>query len=150
MRIGALARSDRSATQRRERALHLLGFAELQRDFYVRPDNIEPDIAAIRKRVDALNLYVTEQQPWALAKDPEASDRLATVLSTAVRGVGALAILLSPVLPKATARLWEALGADGDVADVNVLEAGAFDGTGRTVTPLDPPLFPRVETLDEA
>ncbi|MDP2769520.1 MAG: PaaX family transcriptional regulator C-terminal domain-containing protein [Giesbergeria sp.] len=53
---GALARSDRNATQQRERALHLLGFAELQRDFYVRPDNIEPDIAAIRKRLHALGL----------------------------------------------------------------------------------------------
>ena len=53
---GALARSDRSATQQRERALHLLGFAELQRDFYVRPDNIEPDIAAIRKRLHTLGL----------------------------------------------------------------------------------------------
>ena len=52
----ALARSDRSTTQQRERALHLLGFAELQRDFYVRPDNIEPDIAAIRKRLHALGL----------------------------------------------------------------------------------------------
>lgn len=53
---GALARSDRSATQQRERALHLLGFAELQRDFYLRPDNIEPDIAAIRQRLHTLGL----------------------------------------------------------------------------------------------
>ena len=53
---GALARSDRSATQQRERALHLLGFAELQRDFYLRPDNIETDIAAIRQRLHALGL----------------------------------------------------------------------------------------------
>jgi methionyl-tRNA synthetase len=115
-------------------------------------ERFAPDaaIAAIRKLVDALNLYVTEQQPWAIAKDPEQRERLATVLSTAVRGVGALAILLSPVLPKATERLWQALGADGDVEAVNVLDAGAFDGTGNTVTPLDPPLFPRVETLEEA
>lgn len=53
---GALARSDRSATQQRERALHLLGFAELQRDFWLRPDNIERDIAAIRERLRALGL----------------------------------------------------------------------------------------------
>jgi phenylacetic acid degradation operon negative regulatory protein len=53
---GALARSDRSATQQRERALHLLGFAELQRDFWLRPDNIEQDIAAIRERLCALGL----------------------------------------------------------------------------------------------
>ncbi|MGP1630185.1 MAG: PaaX family transcriptional regulator C-terminal domain-containing protein [Giesbergeria sp.] len=53
---GALARSDRTATQQRERALHLLGFAELQRDFYLRPDNIETDIAAIRQRLLTLGL----------------------------------------------------------------------------------------------
>lgn len=53
---GALARSDRAATQQRERALHLLGFAELQRGFWLRPDNIEADIGAIRARLHALGL----------------------------------------------------------------------------------------------
>lgn len=53
---GLLARSDRAAARQRERALHLLGFAELQRDFYVRPDNIELDIAAIRLRLHSLGL----------------------------------------------------------------------------------------------
>ena len=53
---GALARSDRAAARQRERALHLLGFAELQRDFYLRPDNIETDIAAIRQRLLTLGL----------------------------------------------------------------------------------------------
>lgn len=53
---GALARSDRTATQQRERTLHLLGFAELQRDFWLRPDNIEADIAAIRTRLHTLGL----------------------------------------------------------------------------------------------
>src|SRR3990167_3536797 len=52
----ALARSDRAAARQRERALHLLGFAELQRDFWLRPDNIEADIAAIRQRLHALGL----------------------------------------------------------------------------------------------
>ncbi|MCO5103446.1 MAG: PaaX family transcriptional regulator [Burkholderiaceae bacterium] len=53
---GLLARSDRSASRQRERALHLLGFAQLQRDFYLRPDNIEADIAAIRQRLHILGL----------------------------------------------------------------------------------------------
>lgn len=53
---GALARSDRAAFRRRERALHLLGFAELQRDFYLRPDNIEADVAAVRQRLHGLGL----------------------------------------------------------------------------------------------
>ncbi len=53
---GALARGDRAATRQRERALHLLGFAELQRDFWLRPDNIEADICAIRARLHTLGL----------------------------------------------------------------------------------------------
>ena len=53
---GHLARSDRTSTRQRERALHLLGFAELQRDFWLRPDNIEADIAAIRTRLHTLGL----------------------------------------------------------------------------------------------
>ena len=51
--------------------------------------------------------YITEQEPWALSKDPAQRDRLSTVLATAVHGLGTLAVLLSPVLPKATARLWD-------------------------------------------
>lgn len=53
---GALARSDRTAARQRERALRMLGFAPLQRDFWLRPDNIEPDIAAVRQRLQALGL----------------------------------------------------------------------------------------------
>ena len=56
VQCGLLARSDRTATRQRERALQLLGFAELQQSFYVRPDNIEPDIAAIRQRLHTLGL----------------------------------------------------------------------------------------------
>ena len=48
----------------------------------------------IRDRlVDALNGYVQEQQPWALAKDEAQQDRLATVLATATEGLRALAEL---------------------------------------------------------
>ncbi len=40
-------------------------------------------IAAIWTIVDALNGYITENEPWALAKDPEQTGRLGTVLYTA-------------------------------------------------------------------
>lgn len=52
----ALPRGERAASRQRERALHLLGFAELRGGVYLRPDNIEPDIAAIRLRLHALGL----------------------------------------------------------------------------------------------
>jgi len=75
---GALARGDRAATRQRERALHLLGFAELQRDFWLRPDNIEADIAAIRARLRTLGL-----DPATLGRDDaEDSDRLVILRHT--------------------------------------------------------------------
>ncbi|UVE19328.1 PaaX family transcriptional regulator [Pseudomonas sp. LS44] len=53
---GALGRTDRGALRRRERALELLGFRELERGLYLRPNNLEPDLAALRQRIHGLGL----------------------------------------------------------------------------------------------
>ncbi|WP_207201671.1 PaaX family transcriptional regulator C-terminal domain-containing protein [Pseudomonas sp. TH41] len=52
----ALGRSDRNILRQRERSLHMLGFAELDKDLYVRPNNIEPDIESLRRRLIDLGL----------------------------------------------------------------------------------------------
>jgi phenylacetic acid degradation operon negative regulatory protein len=52
----ALGRSDRSELRRRERALRLLGFATLEKDLDVRPDNLEGGCDALRARLHALGL----------------------------------------------------------------------------------------------
>ncbi|ARJ04810.1 methionine--tRNA ligase [Cnuibacter physcomitrellae] len=100
-------------------------------------------IGAIWQLVDELNGYITEQEPWALAKQPESALRLATVLHTAVHGVGTLAILLAPVLPKATAKLWAALGREDAVDAQPIRAAHEWEAVGR-VTTLEA-LFPRIE-----
>ncbi|TFB51506.1 methionine--tRNA ligase [Cryobacterium tagatosivorans] len=104
---------------------------------------IHEAIAAVWELVDELNGYITSQEPWALAKDPAQRDRLDAVLFTAVRGLGTLAVLLSPVVPRATARLWTALGGVGDVADQRIDQAWEWTG-GTHVSPLEA-LFPRIE-----
>ena len=103
-------------------------------------------IAAIWTIVDELNGYITIQEPWVLAKTDETRERLATVLYTAAEGLRALAVLLSPVIPEATAKLWAALGATGSLDDQPIREAGAWGqlAPGSTVSPLDA-LFPRIE-----
>lgn len=53
---GALPRSDRKVMRNRERALGMLGFREWERGLYLRPDNIERDLDAIRKRLYAIGL----------------------------------------------------------------------------------------------
>ena len=92
------------------------------------------------------------QEPWALAKDEANRERLATVLYTCAEGLRVLAVLLAPVIPKATAKLWNALAgsAMGDLASQSLIEAGNWGQlpTGTQLGELEP-LFPRVEQ-DEA
>ncbi len=99
--------------------------------------------------VDALNLYITEQEPWVLAKDDANRDRLHTVLYTAVEGLRAIAAGLSPVMPTATQKLWDALGlgeALGALTDQHLSRAGQWGiaPAGIRVSSLDS-LFPRIE-----
>jgi phenylacetic acid degradation operon negative regulatory protein len=51
-----LGRSDRVALRRRSRALAMLGFRELEGGLYLRPDNIEDSVDAVRKRLHTLGL----------------------------------------------------------------------------------------------
>ena len=106
-------------------------------------------IAAIWRIVEELNGYLTLEEPWALAKQPEQADRLDTVLATAAEGLRALAVLLSPVMPKACGTLWRALGAEqalGLLADQPIRAAGDWGQlpAGTRTSPLEP-LFPRIE-----
>ena len=52
----SLGRTNRTALRKRERALQLLGFKELQQGLHVRPNNIEHDINSVRKRLYNLGL----------------------------------------------------------------------------------------------
>jgi methionyl-tRNA synthetase len=106
-------------------------------------------ITAVKQFVDAVNLYVTEQAPWVLAKEEADTARLHTVLYTVCESLRAIAVLHHAVMPKATTSLWEQLGADlalgrlveqrvTDVARWGQLPAGARVTKGAN-------LFPRLE-----
>ena len=109
---------------------------------------IHEALAQVWTLVDALNNYITVQEPWALAKDEAKRERLATVLYTCAEGLRVLAVLLAPVIPKATAKLWSALAAStlGELAGQSLIEAGNWGllPTGTQLGELEP-LFPRVE-----
>ncbi len=80
---GALGRSDRAALRRRQRALDMLGFREFRRGLHLRPDNIEQDIAALRRRLQTLGLdaaaSVFVSADWA----PEQQDEIRSLWDTA-------------------------------------------------------------------
>jgi methionyl-tRNA synthetase len=106
-------------------------------------------IGAVWQLVDALNGYLTEQQPWQLAKSPDQRGRLDTVLGTAAEGLRVLAVLLNPVMPQACAALWSSLGAEaalGALATQPLADAGRWGQlpAGVTVTK-GAVLFPRLD-----
>ena len=68
-------------------------------------------INQIRGIVEATNLYITEQEPWKVAKDPTQEKRLATILYVVAELLRIVAVLYHPVMPKSSQLLWEGLGA---------------------------------------
>ncbi|ASY10111.1 methionine--tRNA ligase [Candidatus Planktophila lacus] len=96
-----------------------------------------------------VNGYVTEKEPWILAKDPVNKAALEEVLYNTAESLRALAVLLHPVMPATTEILWESLGANatiGSLADQQISKVAQWgqlpEGTLVTKTPV---LFPRLE-----
>ncbi len=108
-------------------------------------------ILAVFDFVKQVNGYITEQEPWKVAKDTsdEGRARLATILYTAAESLRAVAVLLNPVMPETSQKLWDSLGAEaslGALADQKIGEAGEWGRlpAGTTVTK-GAVLFPRLE-----
>ena len=136
-------------TERDLQVQRIVADAAAKADDAIERFRIDEAIAAVWTIVDDLNLYITENEPWALAKDEANRARLNTVLYTAAEGLRALAVLLSPFTPIATEKLWVALGAGeslGRLLDQPIREAGAWGilRPGTSVGGLEP-LFPRIE-----
>jgi len=114
-------------------------------------------LASIWELVGALNLYLSEQEPWKVAKnidDPAAKARVATVLYTAAEGLRVLAVLLNPVMPRSSALLWSALGAAaslGELGAQSLPDAGQWGAlpAGSTLTKGEA-LFPRLSDDEPA
>jgi methionyl-tRNA synthetase len=90
------------------------------------------------------NGFIVATAPWNLAKDPAKRGELATVLWASAEVLRIMAILLSPVMPRACARLWEQLGLSEKLNDQRIGDAvwGRMP-PGTRVTKGDA-LFPRI------
>jgi methionyl-tRNA synthetase len=90
------------------------------------------------------NSFIVTAAPWNLAKDPAQRGTLGTVLWSAAEALRVLALLLSPVMPRACGRLWEQLGIP-ELLEKQHLDASAWGGLapGTRVSKGDA-LFPRI------
>ena len=89
------------------------------------------------------NAYIETQAPWKLAKDPALSDSLDAVLYNLAEALRVLAILISPVLPEAAAKMAEQLNASGPLEIKHANPGAALQDGHQLGKPS--PLFPRIE-----
>jgi len=89
------------------------------------------------------NVFVEEQAPWALAKDPARAEELDATLAALAHALATLATLLHPVLPQAMEELASRVGLD---AVPRLFELDTLSLEGHTVRRGDP-LFPRAELV---
>jgi methionyl-tRNA synthetase len=112
---------------------------------------VEPSaaVAAMWELIDAANKYLVERAPWAIAKDPDRRDELGTILFTAAETLRIVAVLISPLMPVAAARLRSQLGYDEEerAVDDERLPGSAVWGLLKpgTRTTKGPALFPRLD-----
>jgi len=93
------------------------------------------------------NIQIQEQAPWALAKDPAQSEKLDAFLYHLAESLRIIAILISPVMPKAAAGIFEQLNWNGPMTLAEATWGKLPDGhqLGKPT-----PLFPRIEVPKEA
>ncbi len=73
--------------------------------------------------VAAVDKYIVENEPWALAdkQEEESRARLATVLYTSAEALRIVTALAHPVIPESTAKIWAQLGL-GDIKKFHLAE----------------------------
>ncbi len=106
-------------------------------------------LAAIWTYIALANKYVNVQQPWTLAKHQvdredvnqieEDRSLLNTCLYQLVAALKAIAVLIAPFLPKASAQLLQQLGCAGDISLEQITNSLAGNKIG-PAKPLFPPL----------
>jgi methionyl-tRNA synthetase len=100
-----------------------------------------------------VNGYVTSNEPWVVAKDPSRKVELDAILYNTAESLRALAVLLFPVMPISTRKLWNSLGAESSLGPIEKQTISKVSNWGQlkpgTKTSKGEILFPRLEEAEK-
>ncbi len=115
-------------------------------DTAVRQFEFQTGIVAVKEFIDAVNLYVTEQQPWVVAKDESQQERLSTILYTICESLRAIAVMYAPIMPKSMEQMWNEIGATESGLSMSYSQVAAWGQLkpGVAITKGES-MFPRIE-----
>jgi methionyl-tRNA synthetase len=72
--------------------------------------NFSGGLEKIWALISTIDKYISDSKPWELANEPSKHSHLHKVLYDSCEGLRFAALLLYPVLPNATAKIWQGLG----------------------------------------
>lgn len=95
--------------------------------------------------VDAVNEFLTESEPWALAKDDAKAERLDRVLFDAAEATRIAAVLLHPVIPASSVEILRRFGRAAHAAPLRLDADAVWGAAGHLRTEKAKALWPRLE-----
>jgi methionyl-tRNA synthetase len=99
-----------------------------------------------------VNGYVTVKEPWLVAKDASRKTELDAILYNTAEALRALAILLHPIMPISTQKLWDSLGATESLGPITSQFISGVASWGQlkpgTKVSKSEILFPRLPELE--
>src|SRR5690242_1636609 len=100
---------------------------------------------AVWELIRATNSYIEDREPWKLNKAGDTA-AVAAVLGDCLEALRVVALLASPLIPRAAAELWRRLGLPGTPEDQRLPDAAAWGGLPPGL-PLEKgeALFPRLD-----
>ena len=115
--------------------------------------DFQSGINAIMDFCKRVNGYVTENEPWKVAKDPERKAELDAILYNTADALRALAVLLHPVMPETTETLWRSLGAHESMGEIGAQKISHVGEWGQlpsgSKVSKGSVLFPRLEEREK-
>jgi methionyl-tRNA synthetase len=103
---------------------------------------LEGGVAAAFRIVDAANEFIASTEPWALARDPQQTDRLSQALFDVAEAVRIAAVLLLPVMPQSAAEILRRVGETRQPESIRLADAEWRSGRERVLVKGDA-LWPR-------
>ena len=111
-----------------------------------RTSTYDDAFGAVWQLIRDANAYIEEQQPWATHKAGDAA-ATAAVLGDCLEALRIVALLASPVIPRAAAELWRRLGLAGTPEEQRLPDAARWGAAATAGNALEKgaALFPRLE-----
>ncbi len=107
--------------------------------------NFSRGLEAAWAGIARVDKFITDNQPWKLAKDPAQRSQLEKVLATSYEALRHLVLLVAPALPVSAREIWDQMGLSGDPLRIDPNETKwGEDIEVRNLTRISP-TFPRLD-----